>query len=61
MGHEVALQVELGHEVALQVELGHEVTLQALNSCDMSSRTSRGGARDGTTSGEQLRYEQQNE
>ena len=32
------------------------MALQAVNSCDMSSVTSRGGARGGTTSGEQLRY-----
>ena len=61
MGHEVALQVEVGHEVALKVELVPEVVLEAVKSCDMSSRTSRGGARGGTTSGDQLRYEQQNE
>ena len=61
MGHEVALQVGVGHEVALKVELVPEVVLQALKSCDMSSRTSRGAARGGFTSGEQLGYEQQNE
>ena len=57
--------------MALHVEVGHEVALQAVYSCDMSSRTSsggvrigatsRGGERSGTTSGVQLRYEQQNE
>ena len=45
----------------MALQAGYEVALQGLNSCDVRSRTIRGGARGGATSGEQLRYEQQNE